>query len=476
MRANISSRQFDALHHALLFAFRLDEIELLLLKHRLRLEDLTGAATRELAFGKLIDACEMRGILPDFVMWASEARPQDSDLRALAEEIRIMTRTSPLQERRDALIRLLDQAKISDASIHDAYRRFAPAGRENELQAFHVAHAAAVAVYTLADATQREGRYPVIELAIHFQTLVDAVAREKLEQWVNDAFAVHGVNEQARHAVAKRVETGEEPYDLYLQVIVERLRRPSAEAVQYDVEVRRQKVLHSGAVLEPEPLGSYAPLDVEGIYQLVRVKVAGLESERAYVASFAIEMILDHRDLALPFDQIAAYHPAPIALGAECDVLLRSWDRHFGSQNAALQRIWREVWTTHAAQPAARLGDAEFFDHLTFRARLKAENVSCLLVDFVPPAAQYTDDGPIWTMLTGGTPVAVWPRPDMDGALLPAFAGFLRQLEGCPADSKKHVRSSRLAAAGTRNRHFGRHICFLFDDGNRPLINEGFDQ
>lgn len=474
MRANITSRQFHALHGALLIAFGLDEMALLLLKHRLRLEDLTGAATRELAFGELIDACERREVLPDFVMWASEARPQDSELRGLTEEIRIMTRTSPLQKRRDSLIALLDQAKISDASIHDAYRRFAPAGRENELQAFPAAHAAAVAVYTLADATQREGRYPVIELAIHFQNLVDAVTREKLEQWVNDAFAVHGVNEQARDAVAKRVETGEEPYHFYLQFIVERLRHPG-ETV-YDMEVRRQKVMHSPrVVLEPESIKSYTPVNADKVFELVREHVGGHEAERAHVKSFTIEMVLDHRDLALPTDQIIPDPLAPIALGAECDVLLRSWDRHFGSRHAALQRIWREVWTTHATQP--RLCDVEFFDHLTFRARLKAENVSCLLVDFVPPAAQYTEDGPIWTMLTGGTPVAVWARPDMSEELLPAFSEFLRDLEGeRREDWKEHVRASRLAAAGTRNRHFGRHLCFLFDDGNRPLINEGFDQ
>ena len=473
---SISGIQFQALLDALKKSFtEVRQMRMLLIQNNKNLDDYAREGDREEVYTKLIDGARRDRWLRLFVRAARDARPNVPELKSLGREIEFMTpeweRLGDLSER---FIAIIDEAAIPRGELMAAYRFCAPAGWERDLDDFRAAHLAAVIVYHLADYISPD-RSPLIELALHLGPKIqDRKLSVALDEWVTSACKFLDIDEPSRDAMAARARTGKEPHDLYLLIAAERHTRPHGDRgpVLYRVESWRHKVFRKKRPehdrVEESAYGLVESCSEEELKALVVKLIAELDEEKAReeAESFFVEMFLEHHTLSLNVDQWDNHAPDPWPIGADCRFVLRSFDRVFRS-HFSVPRLWRERWQAHGRQAKAHRCDEEFFRQKTCGPRMAAENISCVILDFVPTAEDYDAKGRISAMLRGGTPMAIWTRSSIGEALFGNFRTLAETLVADAKDWRDVIYQVRLDAASTTLDHLGRYLCLLYDDPER---------
>ncbi len=460
------ARQLDELYDV-------DQFKLLLQAVGHELEVVAEPGRRLNEISDAVRTAMREGWLEELVEKAREQRAKNTLFVALADDMLDQLRTERGNELALALAKIIGKHDVPEDTLFLGYELLRPSSEAFRVKRPAILDPPAALTAKLANA-QAGGRFPLIEFAVYLRAEHhDEAFYRAVTSWLKQACGKLKLKPaDIRHAQQNVDDAAARSQNRSVVLMISvwpanEVTDPRAAGnAPYLLSAWWRFIEPDGSLGEGEELRNLSPAPPENLAGVLDELTAEVAEVRAQTGGeLVIELFLPVELMRDAVDQWQigpkAKQPA-VAVGAEHQVLLRSWNRTYQRDLAAWRADWKRRWNLHRnAVEASKVEDID----ASFRAR--APSVSQFALTFAPQPADYAEQGKIFTLLSIGTPVGLWPRCEIQ-AHAGDVADFLERLTKVPLpDWRNELLEVRRTAARLGGDHFGCHLTLLWDDPER---------
>jgi hypothetical protein len=424
-------------------------------------EDVTNAPTKDERVLAIVEEAARTDLLLDLLRRARQLNATNQKLEKvtvhfLGSETHRVIPASTLGEV-VAAVRAANPP-YSDSEIRNAWCLSVPAVWAHDYDEEKGESLLNILISRLADLPGAAGRSPMLEFLIHMREarVADIPLDDRFNVW-RDAIRRHLDIDDSDYLAIDRAahETRQRASEMHLHVSIVVAPGPDDrfDVVCHQLRASSISDRWNDGVFDSRGVAKDCnAADIEGVVsQHIRTILDATEipTERLMVHLFLPLTLWSAEADQWPLP--SRRNPQP--LGAELDVVVRSWERPWDSTFRDAKKAWKRLWSQHVQRPEAKLLDRDLFKNL--RMQMYKDHYSCAALSFVPNPTDFEE------VVDSGMPIAVWIR----SSVIPEdeLRAIASDLSACPADWIDRVRQYRVEAAANET-GVGQHFFLMWDD------------